>query len=357
VNNALHHIRLLAGFEVQPGSTGQRLLDRTACEKLAAALAEDLARVEPEARGALLVVAGSLLEPAELLRPGWPAWEALSDLARPVIREHGASGQLLAIGAHAGRLPDARLRPPEHPPAGQFLAIPILLISEQAIDGLRSRLEEKLFESGGVHPPTKAALAGATAIDVVHGQLLTLADLIALEHVQMDTAGLGGFWPVVEQVLLEPANAVQFDLPAGLEADWNPDRGTVKLRFVSLDQMGASADDYALWVRAFRSLCALLDAHGIDWQVSTDLELDASGGHVTETLGASDVGAVLTEHSHPDCGLIAWSLIDHGRQHNLYPLSSAGMQSLIQQFRSRGLNPQRSTLDASTKSLQSNPSQ
>lgn len=352
MNNALHHIRLLAGFEIQPGSGGQRQLDRAACEKLAANLAADLARVEPEASSAMLVVAGSLLEPAELLRPGWPAWQALGDLARPVIRDHGANGQLLAIGAHGGRLPDARLRSPQQPPAGQFLAIPILLISEDNLDRLRSRLEEKLFESGGIHPPAKATLAGATSINFVHGQLLTLNDLIALEHVQMDTAGLGAFWPVVEHILLAPDDAVEFDLPASLQARWQREANAVSLNFQSLDQMGATADDYALWVRAFRSLGVLLSAYGIAWQVESELRLDEGGGFVIESGGPCDAGDGLTEHSHPDCGLIAWTRVENGQQANLYPLSSPGMHALAAQFSELGLKPLRAMLEPHTRKLQ-----
>lgn len=351
MNQALHHIRLLAGFEIQPGSSAQRLLDRESCEKLAADLATDLARVEPAARQAMLVVGGCLLEPAELLRPGWPAWEALSELARPVIREHSASGQLLAIGAHAGGLPDARLRPPPRPPAGQFLAVPILLISEDDLDDMRSSLEEKLFETGGIHPPAKATLAGAVALQVVHGQLLTLADLIALEHVQMDTAGLGGFWPVVEHVLLAAEDAARFDLPARLDAAWHPETATVSMNFLSLDQMAVAADDYALWVRAFRSLSALLDTYGIARQVTSDLALDASGGFVTEPAGPSDSAEGLTEHSHPDCGLIAWTRVQNGRQQNLYPLSSLSMQALATRFKQLGLSAQRVMLEPDTTHL------
>lgn len=352
MNSALHHIRLLAGFEVQAGQPGQRLLDRPSCERLANALAEDLARVEPGVSSAMLVVGGCLLEPNEMLQPGWPAWQALGDLARSVIREHGSSGQILAIGSHQGRPADARLSPPPQAPAGQFLAVPMLLISDEPLDKLRRTMEEKLFETGGVHPPARALLSDAIGLDTVHGQLLTLTDLVALQHVQMDTAGLGGFWPVIEHILLDADQSTAFELPAGLTADWNAEDPGITIRFVSLDQIDGNGDDYALWLRAFRSLCALLDAHGISWQPDSGLDLEQDGNILSESAGSSDRQDSLTEHSHPDCGLVAWTLIENGQQRNLYPLSSAGLQQLARQFRERGLESRANTINNSTRNLE-----
>ncbi|MFU8830952.1 MAG: hypothetical protein ACNA7J_02240 [Wenzhouxiangella sp.] len=328
MKEALHHIRLLAIFEIQPGSSGSRFLTRADCERLAAALAADLARAEPEALEAMLIVGGSLLEPSGLLRPGFQAWAALGDLAQPAIREHGTKGQVLAIGAHHGRLPDARLRAEDKPPDGRFLAVPLLLVGpEGPSKRLRARLEETLFEAGGVSPPAQAVLAETTRFDTVHGQLLTLGDLMALQHVQMDTAGMGPFWPVVEHVLVSDEERLQFSLPARLEAAWHPDQAVV-IRFVSFDQYPGEPDEYPLWVRAFRSLCALLDNHGIPWQIDTDLDHDPERECVIENAGPIDRPDSLTEQVYAECGLFAWTRIEAGDQVNFYPLTPQALERL-----------------------------
>jgi hypothetical protein len=354
VSSALHHIRLVAGFEVKPGPTGHRQIERDQCEALAAALAQDLARIAPDASQAMLVVGGSLLAPNELLRPGWPPWEALGDLARPVIRERGAGSQVLAIGAHKERLPDARLAGFNQSAGGQFLAIPMLLISDQDLDELRRDLEEKLFETGGVHPPARAALAQASALEIVHGQLLTLADLIALQHVQMDAAGLGGFWPVVEQLLLEPHQNARFDLPAGLAAAWSADPARVEIEFLSLDEFDGQGDDYALWLRALRSLCALLDAHRVSWHVRSQLKRADDGQYLIEVLESAAGPDRLSQIQHPDCGLVAWSKVEDGRQSNYYPLSSQGMRALATRFAESGQSAEPVILIPTTTSLKAN---
>ncbi|TVQ34295.1 MAG: hypothetical protein EA370_10900 [Wenzhouxiangella sp.] len=326
MNQDSHHIRLAVGIEVEPGGTGRRVLEKTQCEALAAELAADLARVVPSAGNGLLAVAGSLLEPAELLRPGLPAWQALEGLTRPVVRDHGLAGQLLAIGAYQGRLPDARLRPSDQNPEGQFLVMPLLLVCEAAsAEAIEQALEDNLFERGAVHPPARARLSDATGWANAHAQLLTANDLIALQHVQMDTAGLGAFWPVVEHVLVEPDRDQDFTLPGELNARWQAGEQELMISFSSFDQHAGSPDDYALWVRAFRSLLALIGTHAIKRRIESSLVHDERLDCLVEARGRCEQGNGLTEQVHPDCGLIAWTLVDDRHQLNLYPLSGDAM--------------------------------
>lgn len=339
----IHHIRLAVGIEVDGSGQGTRTLDKSDCEQLAADLAEDLARIEPSASQGLLVVGGALFEPGEALRLGLPAWEALCDLSQPIAREHGLSGKLLAIGAHQGRLPDARLRPTTEPPQGQFLVLPLLLaLPDHLAQYISQSLEDKLFDQGGVHPPGRARLAEASGWPNSHAQLLTANDLIALQHVQMDSAGLGAFWPVVEHVLIDPAEHRDFSLPGDLQAAWRAADQALIIRFVSFDQLGGSSDDYALWVRAFRSLGALAESHGISYKTDSNLVLDPSLDCLMEACGPCDHEAGLTEHIHADCGLVAWTLVDDGHQANLFPLSGQAIARVQQELGQRKLPRKRS---------------
>lgn len=331
-----HHIRLLIGIETEPGPMPGRTLARPACEGLADALATDLARLAPKADTSLLVVAGTLLEPADVLRPGFPVWQALESLVRSVAPDPGGGGRVLAIGAHDGRLPEPRLQPPDTPPSGQLLIVPLLLVADEELaDELRADLENRLFEHGGVHPPARAVLAAAAGIESTHGQLLTLADLIALQQVQLDTAGMGAFWPVAEQALLEPEADRRFDLPAGLTVEWKDGRAAID--FQSFDQYGEVPEAYALWVRAFRSLCALLELHGIPWQARSELTVDDRLNCLVESLGPVEAETSLTLQQHDDCGLLAWTLVEDGRQINLYPLDGRAFARLRDELRQRGL--------------------
>lgn len=340
MTDSVHHIRLLAGLEIEPGQSPTRVLDRHQADTLAGHLAEDLHRVAPEVEQAMLVLGGSLLEPAELIRPGFPAWQGLEELAEATLRERGFAPRILAIGAHTGRLPHAALQPPDQTPLGQMLALPMTLICPAGqAEALQKKLEAVLFEQGSVHPPARALLEQAAGLDSVHGQLLTLADLIALQHVQLDAAGLGGFWPVVEQVLVEADKAQDHDLPGGLRARWCPHQARIDIDFLSLDQHGGPTDDYALWLRAFRTLTALLDSHGIDWHAtpSEPVVHDPENRSMIEVAGKCDSADSVTVHQHPDIGLLAWSVVEDGRLVHIYPLSPESTERVMSDLAARGL--------------------
>jgi hypothetical protein len=289
-------------------------------------LAADLARTVPAADQSMLVVSGSIFEPGQLLRPGLPAWTALSDAAAPVIREQGLAPQLLAIGAHQGRLPDRRLAPAEDGVQSQFVAMPILLLADpESGPDLESELERELFERGSIDPPARALLHDALGLDSVHGQLLTATDLLALQHVQMDAAGLGSFWPVVEHALLSPDQSRAYELAAGLKAQWRAEDEVLEIEFLKFSAVGDGEENtYRLWQRALRTLTALCDSHGLQWQSqgSDSDSIQCDGRLIVSTIGPCSTPERAARHVDDDIGLVAWSVVDKGCLQHLYPLDA-----------------------------------
>jgi hypothetical protein len=340
MNESVHHIRLLAGLEIPPGQSGGRCLDRRQAERLAGQLAADLQRVVSGVDDGMLVLGAGLFEPFELMRPGFPAWRALEELSGSTRREGGFEPGILAIGAHQRRMPDPRLQPPDAPAQGQFLALPMsLLCPPEHAQALRAALEEALFERGSIDPPARALLEESIGLETVHGQLLTLADLIALQHVQLDGAGLGGFWPVVEQVLVDTDTDREHALPGGLEARWNASANRVEVPFFSLDQFRGGIDDYILWLRALRTLTTLLDSHAIDWlaQPLDPVVFDADYGSMIESAGPSAGADGITVHHHPDIGLVAWTVVEDSRMMHIYPLRPDSANRVMRDLAARGL--------------------
>lgn len=328
MKNDFHDIRLLAGFEIEPESIRSRMLSRAEAEQLASALAADLVRTTPDVEQALMVAGGTVLEPAELLRLDLPVWASLADLAAPVLRTHGAQAQVLAIGAHGGRMPDLRLTAPPRPPDGRFVGIPLLLAVPVADGpGMEQHLESELFEQGGIAPPARALLEQFTGAESVHGQLLTVNDLLALQHVQMDVAGLSAFWSVIEEVLLAPDRDASFHLPANLVARWHSDPRHLDIQFAIFDRFEQAAQHYPLWQRAYRSLTGLADAHGLKWQVNFDPDLvhDMDAQVLIHEAGSTHARNAITEQSDPGLGLIAWTVADEGRLRHIYPLSASAV--------------------------------
>jgi hypothetical protein len=288
----------------------------------------------------MLVLGAGLYEPFELMRPGFPAWAALEALAESTISERGFEPRILAIGAHRSKMPHSDLQPPDQPPQGHFLALPMTLICRaDESEALREQLEEALFERGSIDPPARALLSEAAGLETVHGQLLTLADLIALQHVQLDGAGLGGFWPVVEDILVDAGSEHRHELPAGLSVCYDPAAGRAEVPFQSLDQFDGDADDYALWLRALRTLTTLLDSHGIEWRARPrdPVVFDADYRSMIESTGATEYDDGVTVHNHPDIGLVAWTVVEDGRMMHIYPLHPESANRVMRELAARGL--------------------
>lgn len=358
-----YHIPLVAAVEIEAPDDIRRVLDRDQADAVAGHLAADLARLLSEAARTRLVVAGALFEPAEVLRPGFAAWQAIRELSSQG-RLRDFSAEVVAFGAHAGRMPHAALQPPEAPPQGRLLVMPLVMSDPaDAASSLESRLEAELFERGSIDPPARAALAEATGIEIIHAQCLTRADLLALHQVQLDSAGLGGFWPLIEHALLSPDRNVELTLPGELTTRWRADDARAEIDFVSFDQSDVDAADYVLWLRALRSTTALLEAHGIDWHaVSTEpVVFDPATGLMIETRGTSSRPEGLTVHQHPEVGLVAWTLVEDGRLFHLYPLDADGAlrnrERLEQRMSSRIRHCDTLLIDPDTGRLQAAPRQ
>jgi len=340
MSQSLHHIRLLAALELEVGLAGPRTLTRTQAEKLAGELGSDLQRAVADVAGGMLAVAGSVFEPGELLRPQFPVWSSLGALVMTAVREQGFEPRIMAIGSHNGRMPHAELQPPDSAPVGQFVALPMVLLCPKAAGArIENALEHALFESASIGPPARALLSEAIGLDSMHGQLLTLSDLVALQHVQFDAVGLSPFWALIERLLIEPERAAGAELPAGLRARWQPDKAIVDIDFKTFDQSQQPLDDYIVWLRAFRTLTALLDTHTIGWQVHTvdPVVLDVRHNLLIESVGPAHGRNGVTAQRHPDLGLVAWSVVEDGRLIHLYPLEPQAAESTLQDLITRGL--------------------
>jgi len=344
-----HHIPILAGFEIQPSPNYQPVLDRAVAEDMAHALAADLAKCLHEALDGMLVVGGLVVEPASLLRPGFGVWTALSQLAKPVLTEQGLTTSILAIGAHDGQMPDDRLQPHQTQLMGRFVVLPMLLITDvETGPVVEKKLESELFESGSINPPARALLAEHAGLESVHGQLLTRNDLMALQRVQLDTAGLSGFWEVVETLLLDGEKAHDFSLPGDLVAHWQATEKELAIDFLTFNQWASqhanSAEQpaldqaYGVWVRAYRTLLAMIGAHGVAWKLSLQASaaFDEERACVIESIPtpqeAIDGMATLTEHADPRLGLIAWTWTEPGRQIHLYPIEARAIEAIKKDF-------------------------
>lgn len=333
-----HHIRLVAGIELRPPDPGARFeFTRDESERLGTLAAEDLARVVADVTAGHLVTGAAMLEPGQVVNPETAPWKAMARLAD---LNDGLDPGITSLGVHRGQPPSETLVPYRSPPQGLFLCLPLLLAMTPArADDARSKLESTLFEAGGLHPPFMATLAETSGLEPVHGQLMTIADLMALLKVQLAGAGLDPFWPPVEHAILAPDEPARLSLPARLAAEWNAEARGCEFAFAALDESGTDPEQWLLWLRALRQTTTLLESFLVRWRVTASSEntaIDADSRWVERRLGP-DRGSHACLVEHDSVGLVGYSAAIGGERFAFYPLDPDAIEDLESELRQRGV--------------------
>ncbi len=330
-----HHSFLAVVVETRPNQPGPSPIQTATAERLADAISADLVAVLPEAAAARLLMAAGLFAPGDLLRFGFPAWTALSR----IDRQRPFAAEIIALGARHGRYSEAALTPGDDP-RGALRCLPMLLSAPgdrgRALAGLA---EQRLFENASLRPPSLSILAQDCAIEAVHGQIMTRADLLALTRMQLAAGRLDPFWPPLEHALIAPGKNQAWDLPAGLRARWSARTRRLQLDFQILDSAAQDLAEYALWVRAFRQLCALAEYHHteLDIQVPEGCRADATMRWLVSPGEPVDSFDCVERLVYPGVGVLRYRVIEDGKVLDYYPLQPGAPAVLEAALRQRGL--------------------
>jgi hypothetical protein len=247
------------------------------------AVAADLSRLLPGVEGLGLAVAGALFDAAQVLRPGWPLFQELALLYRRERRGDPAPA-VMGLGSAGGRMASPVLEPEPGLGGGPLVLVPFVLVGEDALaQQVGSRMEQVFTEQGLAGAAVPLFLAQGFGLEVEHARYLTRFDLCALAAVQLDHAGLGPVWPLLEAALLAPGTT-QFARSEG-GAGWRCASGSVRGAAFGFGTWArgpgaalpadARAEGFAETLLMQRRAAALLAAHGLPpaW-VAVDPGLD-----------------------------------------------------------------------------------
>jgi hypothetical protein len=247
------------------------------------AVAADLARLLPGVEGLGLAVAGALFDAAQVLRPGWPLFQELALLYRRERRGDPAPA-VMGLGSAGGRMASPVLEPEPGLGGGPLVLVPFVLVGDEALaQQVGTRMEQVFTEQGLAGAAVPLFLSQGLGLAVEHARYLTRFDLCALLSVQLDHAGLGPVWPLLEAALLAPGTP-QFVRSEG-GAGWRCESGSVRGAAFGFDawargpggalDAAARAEGFAETLLMQRRAAALLAAHGLPpaW-VAVDPGLD-----------------------------------------------------------------------------------
>lgn len=319
--SSLVALPVVLALELSPGETPSRAtLSRDEAAELAALAAADLHALVPEVEQCRLAVAGALFDAVELLRPGFPVWATLDELARRVPRGH--LDNVVAFGTHEGHMPAQPLEPEPVYADGPMRLLPLSLLAPESLAGtLTERLEVDLVGRGEAGARTADWLMRVLGVRLEHARYLSRNDLLALTCVQYEHVNLAALWSLLECALLTPYRAENTLTARGLALRYAD--GKVAVQSPSdwvASHPGTPAErahELAGILFELRQHAALLDAHhiGLALDSADAMATAAEPGYLVEVLGTLDPAygeARLHAHEAPGLGVVAVTLAQRG---------------------------------------------
>ena len=322
-----------------------RMLPTEAAAALAGFVAGDLVRLLPGVEALGLGLAAALFDQAQLLRPGWPAFSRLAMLYDEHVRGRDPAA-VVAFGTSGDAMVDAALVPESTLDADSLLLLPFTLRGEAgAVHELGERMESDLGESGLAAAATALFLSHALSVKVEHARYMTRDDLCALCALQLEHAGLGPAWLLIEGALFPPGATREQTALTGQRMRRTATGVELELLDLAAWLRGPAAlvdpdgrtDAFLAWQREQRRLAALFEAHGLQIEFRHGaLRAATSTGYWIEPQAApadSVVAQALYAHTAPDLGIVAvtaaarepggWRHLSRG-----YPLGPDGIGAL-----------------------------
>lgn len=317
----LHALPVVLALERVEGEKLARLtLSRDEAAELAELIAADLHTLVPQIGSARLALAGALFDQVELLRPGFPVWATLDELARRVPR--GTLDNVVAFGTHDGHMPAPPLEPSAAFADGPMRLMPLSLLAPELLaEELSQELEVQLVGRGEAGTLTADWLMRTLDIRLQHVRYFSRNDLLALTCVQYEHVNLAPLWTLLEAALLTPERAESVLSARGLA--WHYAQGKVLAQSPTqwLAKNGGDAatraHDFAGIIFELRQYAALLDAHQLPLllQPFDTATTEAASGYLLETVATVEPGGDvprLFAHEAPGLGVVAITVAQHG---------------------------------------------
>ena len=205
MNESLIACPAVLALELAAGETPARLeLTRDEAQTLAALVSDDLRALLPGVEASRFALVGGLFDGVELLRPGFPVFGTLEELARRVPRVTTAGG-VVAFGSHEGHMPAETLVPDRRYAGGPMRLVPWMLLAPADVaDDLSQAMERELAARGEAGAATSDFIMRTLGVRLEHARYLTRDDLLALTCVQYEHVNLAPLWTMLEAALLTP---------------------------------------------------------------------------------------------------------------------------------------------------------
>ncbi|TAL83661.1 MAG: hypothetical protein EPN74_13555 [Rhodanobacter sp.] len=361
---SLHALPVVLALEPVSGQALPQLsLSRDEAAVLAEHIARDLQALIPQVVETRLALAGAWFDQVELLRPGFPVWATLEELARRVPR--GQTDHVVAFGSHQGQMPAPALQPSTEFSDGPMRLLPLSLLAPvELATELSEQLELQLVGRGEAGALTADWLMRTLGVRLEHVRYLSRNDLLALTCVQYEHVNLAALWSLLETALLTPQRDESVVSARGLTLHYAHGAARVQSPTQWLDAqqslhaLSETDDDggrrHALAGILFelRQYASLLEAHRLPLQLqaAAGQTVHAGPGYLAEVLAAAAPEGgppSLFAHEAPGLGIVAVTVAQYGADGHAsalahgYPLQAQALPGLLDMFAERyGTRPE-----------------
>ncbi len=319
-------------------------MNQSETEQMLAHISTDLQSQFIDINSCALSMCGALFDQTQLLRPGYPIYASLEARQQTKRAVEIHEPILIAIGAQAGRMPDDELQPATDIPLGLLQTLPIICSGDQEIiSEMSDSMEHRFLESGQLCAHSAKAMEVNFGIAINHARFMTVTDLNAMLHLQLDHFGFLPLWQLLDNAINSPGESLSVNGLGGQKFEWT---GTcVQCCFETFDfwathgqGKGLASDGqflakaYSEWTREYRQYLTTLVAHEIPVrQVSAhdpSQSIDESFLVEKSTYQSRQDAVQITEHSSGELGTIAVSVTDASGMLNYYPMIPSGLNDL-----------------------------
>jgi hypothetical protein len=250
-------------------------------------------------------------------------------------------------------MPVADLQPEADIPLGILQVLPLVLSGPAAdVAALGLEMEHCFLERGQLSAKSAQWLESAFAIRLNHARFMTLTDLRAMFHLQLEHFGFLPLWQLIDAALEQSTAELKVQADTGPLFVWRD--GAVHIEYQTFDYWanqgpgktidpyrGKLAGGYADWTRQLRQYLTTLRAHAVDvvFHLPDQAGQALHGQYFVEqsTAKPMDSDASVTEHSFAELGTICVSHAHDGNLQHYYPLAPQGLNEIHAAIRKSSL--------------------
>jgi hypothetical protein len=339
------------------------LFDRSSSQSLAEALRAEIRRHLGDLDAIGVCWMAGIFDSAQLLRPGFPLFGALTDIYRAGVKDPIGTPQLVTLNSLHGKAPTASLEPDRSLLGGQMVFVPFVLVAQDfVIKTVSEQLEACLGEQGLVDARFALKLASATGVNVEHARLMTINDLAAMTTLQLDHAGFQAFGQILEAALFFPSSRQTRAISnTGIELSFAAQNLQIQTHDLSLfaarclpnSDQSTRLDRFIEHQIELRQILALANAHALRVTISVggdEKQVDRSNDFWIQSIQTCDFSQIkfVVACTTPAIGTLVWVCLDGTLNECavVYPLTAHALKSLRQRFLSAGSAPQWSEVPA-----------